>query len=132
VTVDTIIELPGRGIVLVRRRHPPPGWAIPGGFVDYGETVVAAARREAREETGLDVVLGELLHVYSDPRRDRRGHTVSVVFIGSADGTPRAGDDAAEAGVFDEGGLPHPLAFDHAQVLRDYFVFRRTGRRPAP
>ena len=132
VTVDTIIELPRRGIVLIRRRHPPPGWALPGGFVDYGESVACAARREAREETGLDVALRELFYVYSDPRRDRRGHTVSVVFIASADGTPRADDDAAEAGVFDEGALPSPLAFDHAEVLRDYFAFRRTGQRPTP
>jgi 8-oxo-dGTP diphosphatase len=131
-TVDIIIELPSRGIVLIRRRNPPHGWAIPGGFVDYGEAVPDAARREAAEETSLTVTLSELFHVYSDPHRDARGHTVSVVYIARADGTPRAADDAAAAGVFDETTLPSPLAFDHAAILADYFRYLRTGRRPAP
>ena len=100
VTVDAIIEIDG-GIVLVRRRNPPPGWALPGGFVEPGETVAAAARREAKEETGLDVELTELLGVYSDPKRDPRGlFTVGTVFIGHASGLPEGGDDAAEARVF--------------------------------
>ncbi len=129
-TVDTIIELAAGGIVLVRRRNPPPGWALPGGFMDYGETAEAAARREAREETGLEVALTELFHVYSDPRRDPRQHTVGVVFIGQAAGTPRAGDDAAEARVCTAATLPAPLAFDHGQILADYFEYRRSGRRP--
>ena len=128
-TVDVIIEVPD-GIVLVRRRFPPPGWALPGGFVEYGETVAAAARREAREETGLDVALTELFNVYSDPHRDPRRHTIATVFIGRAVGRPVAADDAAEAGVFSSGALPGPLAFDHEQILADYFAYKRTGRRP--
>jgi len=128
-TVDAIIEVPG-GIVLIRRRNPPPGWALPGGFVDYGETVAAAAVREAREETGLEVALTELFHVYSDPQRDPRQHTVATVFIGTAAGVPVGGDDAAEAAVFTAESLPSPLAFDHALILDDYFIYKRTGRRP--
>jgi ADP-ribose pyrophosphatase YjhB (NUDIX family) len=130
-TVDVLIEV-GDGIVLVRRRHEPHGWAIPGGFVDYGECVEDAARREMREETGLEVELTELFGVYSDPARDARGHTVSTVYVGRADGTPRAADDAAEAGIFGEQDLPTPLVFDHPRVLADYFHFCRTGERPAP
>ena len=128
-TVDAIIEIPG-GIVLIRRRNPPPGWALPGGFVDYGETVAAAAVREAREETGLEVTLTELFHVYSDPARDPRRHTIATVFIGTATGVPVGGDDAAEAGVFSAQSLPSPLAFDHARILDDYFTYKRTGHRP--
>jgi ADP-ribose pyrophosphatase YjhB (NUDIX family) len=131
-TVDIIIELPGGGIVLIRRRNPPPGWAIPGGFIDRGETAPDAARREASEETGLRVELRELFHVYSDPRRDARGHTISVVYIGEASGLPIAADDAAEAGVFHEGNLPGEIAFDHARILSDYFTYKRCGRRPSP
>ena len=128
-TVDTVIELP-RGIVLVRRRNPPPGWALPGGFVDYGESLPAAAVREAQEETGLTVDLVELFQVYSDPRRDPRKHTVSAVFVARASGEPVGGDDAAEAQVFTEDSLPQELAFDHGQILADYFDYKRTGRRP--
>jgi 8-oxo-dGTP diphosphatase len=128
-TVDAIIEVPD-GIVLIRRRNPPPGWALPGGFVDYGETLAAAAVREAREETGLDVQLTELFHVYSDPARDPRRHTIATVFIGRASGAPVAGDDAAEAAVFMPEALPSPLAFDHGRILDDYFTYKRTGRRP--
>ena len=130
-TVDIIIELAAGGIVLIERRNPPPGWAIPGGFIDYGESARDAACREAAEETRLTVSLRELFHVYSDPARDARGHTLSVVYIASAPGTPRAADDAAAAGVFQEGNLPSPLAFDHARILEDYFKYRRTGQRPA-
>ncbi|HWP94371.1 MAG TPA: NUDIX domain-containing protein [Gammaproteobacteria bacterium] len=131
---DVIIELadrPGRPVVLIRRRHPPEGWAIPGGFVEVGETAEAAAVREAREETGLSVTLKVLLGVYSDPRRDPRGHTVTVVYVGEARGEPSAGDDAAQLGVFDPYDPP-PLAFDHALVLGDYRVFRETGQLPTP
>lgn len=119
-TVDIIIELPD-GIVLIKRKNPPHGWAIPGGFVDYGETVEQAAVREAKEETGLDVTLIRQFHVYSDPKRDTRKHTLSVVFIATADGKPKADDDAEDAGVFDRTTLPPALCFDHDRILDDYF-----------
>ena len=130
-TVDVVIELadrPGRPVVLIERRNPPPGHALPGGFVDVGETVEAAAVREAREETGLEVRLTRLLGVYSDPARDPRGHTVSVVYVGEARGEPRAGDDAAGILVCDA-TQPPPLAFDHALILADYAGSRR-GLQP--
>jgi len=121
--VDIIIQIKGSPdrIVLIKRRNPPVGWAIPGGFVDYGETVEEAAMREALEETSLTVNLLRQFHVYSDPQRDPRGHTISVVFIGSAHGTPVGADDAAEARVFEQNALPAALAFDHRQILSDYF-----------
>ena len=128
-TVDTIIEVAG-GIVLIKRRFEPHGWALPGGFVDYGETLEAAAVREAREETGLAVTLAEQFYAYSDPVRDPRRHTIATVFIGRATGSPRAADDAAEAGVFTRATLPEPLAFDHALILADYFRYKETGIRP--
>ena len=123
-TVDIIIQTEG-GIVLIERRNPPHGWAIPGGFLDWGETVEACAIREAREETGLAVRLEELFYVYSDPRRDPRHHTVTTVFIASASGLPVAADDARSARVFTADCLPHPLAFDHGQILDDYFRYCR-------
>lgn len=119
-TADAVIELQGEGIVLVRRRHFPFGWAIPGGFVEYGESVEETARREALEETGLEIELRGLLGVYSAPGRDPRGHTVATVFVATAQGTPRPGDDAAEVGVFAPDSLPADMAFDHAQILQDY------------
>jgi 8-oxo-dGTP diphosphatase len=128
--VDIIIELDSGGIVLIRRKNPPPGWALPGGFIDYGESAEAAAIREAQEETLLNVQLVELLHVYSDPKRDPRQHTMSAVFIAKATGVPHGADDAQEAAVFTEQNLPTPLAFDHAHILRDYFTYKRTGQRP--
>ncbi len=128
-TVDVIIET-GGGIVLIERRFEPFGWAIPGGFIEYGESAEAAACREALEETGLVVELTEQFHTYSDPGRDPRKHTIAVVFLGKADGHPRGGDDAARADRFSEGALPRPLAFDHERVLADYFRYRATGRRP--
>jgi 8-oxo-dGTP diphosphatase len=131
VSVDLVIELedrPGRPVVLIRRRHPPLGHALPGGFVDIGETVEQAAVREAREETGLDVTLGDLLGVYSDPARDSRGHTVTIVYVARARGEPIAGDDAAEILVTDPASPP-PLAFDHGRILGDYLARRRTGGR---
>ncbi len=131
-TVDVVILLPGDRVVLVRRKYPPPGWALPGGFVELGETVEAAAVREAREETGLDVTLEELLYVYSDPRRDPRRHTLSVVFLGRASGEPVGADDAAEARAFPWTQLPSPLAFDHADILGDARRFLLTGARRRP
>ncbi len=128
-TVDVIIEI-DRRIVLIRRKNPPPGWAIPGGFVDVGENIRDAAVREALEETGLEVTLTALLGVYSEPDRDPRQHTISTVFVGTAEGVPQGMDDAAEAALFTEEALPEPIAFDHAKILADYFLFRKTGARP--
>lgn len=122
-TVDIIIEH-GGGVVLIKRKNPPPGWAIPGGFVDYGESLEAAAKREAKEETGLDVTLIRQFHTYSEPGRDPRRHTVSTVFIAKSDGRLMAGDDAAEAGVFTKDTLPDLIAFDHRDILEDYFTGR--------
>jgi 8-oxo-dGTP diphosphatase len=120
-TVDVVIHAAGRGIVLVERKNPPHGWALPGGFVDYGEICEAAAVREAKEETGLDVVLTALLGVYSDPARDPRGHTLSVVYTAQAldAGRLAAGDDAAKAAFFALDALP-ALAFDHGRILEDF------------
>jgi AmmeMemoRadiSam system protein A len=129
---DVLIEVTPRRVVLIRRRNPPPGWAIPGGFIEVGETAEIAAAREAFEETGLEVELTELFHVYSDPRRDPRQHTLSVVYIGAASGEPLAGDDAVDARAFAEDELPADLAFDHDRILADYFRYRRSGERPAP
>lgn len=131
-TVDIIIELAGGAIVLIERKNPPHGWALPGGFVDYGESLENAARREAQEETSLEVNLTEQFYAYSDPARDPRHHTISTVFIATATGAPRGADDAKRAQAFIETNLPSPLVFDHAQILCDYFLFKRTGRRPRP
>jgi len=124
-TVDIIIEVEGRGIVLIKRKNPPLGWAIPGGFVDYGESLEDAAMREAKEESGLDVTLIRQLHTYSRPDRDPRHHAISTVFIARAAGTPVAADDAAEIGLFTRYHLPHPIVFDHREILEDYF-WRKT------
>ena len=121
--VDLVIELldrPGRPIVLIERRNPPHGWALPGGFVDYGETLEAAAMREAREETSLVITNLQQFRAYSDPRRDPRQHNISVVFTAQARGVPRAGDDAGRAGLFSLDELPTPLCFDHGRILGDY------------
>ena len=130
ITVDIIIEIDERGIVLIERKNPPHGWALPGGFVDYGESLEKAAVREAREETSLEVHLVEQFHTYSDPGRDPRHHTASSVFIARASGNPRGADDAKRAQLFRESDLPSPIVFDHAQILRDYFHYRKTGKRP--
>ena len=118
-TVDIIIEISG-GLVLIERKNPPYGWALPGGFVDYGESLEQAAIREAKEETGLDVKLVRQLHTYSDPARDKRFHTISTVFIATAQGIPKGQDDAKQAKIFYRDNLPR-LAFDHTQILTDYF-----------
>lgn len=130
-TVDVIIEIDG-GIVLIERAHEPVGWALPGGFMDYGESPEDAARREVMEETGLEVELLELLSVYGAPDRDPRQHNVSVVYVGRATGIPVGGDDAARAGIFALGELPSPLCFDHSQIVEDYRRFRERGERPKP
>jgi 8-oxo-dGTP diphosphatase len=129
-TVDILIEMtdrPGRPIVLIERKYPPHGWALPGGFVDVGERLEQAAIREAREETALCVQLLALLGCYSDPARDPRGHTVSAVYVGTASGQPQAQDDARNLRVCDPAACP-PLAFDHATIIADYLRYRDTGQ----
>lgn len=128
-TVDVIIERPDGEVVLVRRRFPPLGWALPGGFVEAGEPLETAAVREAREETGLEVSLVEQFFTYSDPRRDPRRHTIATVFLARADGDPQGGDDAAEARAFALDALPEALCFDHGAILSDYRRYRRSGIR---
>ena len=134
-TTDIIIELKDRAdvpIVLIRRKNPPHGWALPGGFVDVGESLEHAAVREAEEETALRVTIKLLLGCYSDPTRDPRGHTASAVYVAEAVGEPQAQDDAAGVAIFSPEGLPSPLAFDHARILRDYLIWRQQGKLPSP
>ncbi|MGB9719928.1 MAG: NUDIX domain-containing protein [bacterium] len=119
-TVDIIIEIEN-GIILIKRKNPPYGWAIPGGFIDYGESAESAAIREAKEETNLDIFDLKQFHVYSDPKRDPRFHTISIVFLAKGNGIPKAKDDAIEIGIFDRDNLPEEIAFDHRQILNDYF-----------
>ena len=131
-TVDIIIEMASGShgvmgqrkegnIVLIERKNPPFGWALPGGFVDYGESLEVAAIREAEEETCLKVRLLYQLGAYSAPTRDPRFHTISVVFVASATGAPKAADDAKDVGIFSRDSLPENLAFDHGEILQDYF-----------
>lgn len=131
IAADILIELvdqAGRPLVLIQRRHPPLGWAIPGGFVDLGETMEQAAIREAREETSLEVGLIALLGLYSNPARDPRGHTVSAVYVAEARGEPLARDDALALGLFQLDCLPASLVFDHGMVLEDYRRYKQDGR----
>jgi 8-oxo-dGTP diphosphatase len=132
-TVDIIIELidrPHRPIILIERKNSPFGWAIPGGFVDYGESVETAAIREAAEEVSLQVELIEQFQVYSDPNRDPRKHTLSVVFLATAKGEPQAADDAKTIGIFHDWDVPPNLCFDHDKILQDYWQYRHYGLRP--
>lgn len=129
--MDIIIEMktPGgkKGIVLIERKNPPFGWALPGGFVDYGESLEHAAVREALEETSLKVNLLYQLGTYSDPRRDPRLHTISTVFVAEAGGRPGARDDARNIEVFGHHEIDFPLAFDHGKILADYFERSKRG-----
>lgn len=128
-TIDIIIRYRG-GIVLIERKNYPHGWALPGGFVDIGESLEDAAVREAKEETSLDVILLEQFYAYSKPDRDPRFHTVSVVFIGDGKGELKGRDDARRAQVFTADNLPEQIAFDHREILNDYFYYLKTGRKP--
>ncbi|MBD2326498.1 NUDIX domain-containing protein [Alkalinema sp. FACHB-956] len=131
--VDIIIELidrPDRPIILIERHYEPLGWAIPGGFMDYGESAETTARREAMEEVGLAVELVDLLGFYSDPSRDQRQHVVTLVYIATATGEPKAGDDAKNSAIVPVHQIPKNLCFDHDLVLRDYLNYRHYGMRP--
>lgn len=132
-TVDIIIEIERKdkrtGIVLIERKNPPHGWALPGGFVDYGESLEEAALREAKEETSLDIRLSYQMHTYSNPERDPRKHTITTVYVATARGKPEAHDDAADIGVFLPEEIEMPLAFDHEQIIRDYLEQR--GKKPS-
>jgi 8-oxo-dGTP diphosphatase len=125
-TVDIIIEIEG-GIVLIERRNEPFGWALPGGFVDYGETLEQAAVREAREETSLEVSRLRLVGCYSDPARDPRMHTISTVFAAVGAGVPLAADDAASLQVFPLNDQPDRLCFDHKKIIGDYIQMKKNG-----
>ena len=122
-TVDIIIEI-NAGIILIERKNPPHGWALPGGFVDYGESLESCAIREAREETSLDIKLTEQFHSYSEPDRDPRHHTVTTVFIARAAGVPKAADDAKNLDIFTKSALPKPVVFDHKKIIKDYFRYK--------
>ena len=131
ITVDAIIETKDGSIVLIERKNPPPGWALPGGFVDPGESLAQAVRREAEEETSLKVEVIQLFHIYSRPWRDPRGDTVSAVYYCKAEGEPAGGDDAASADTFPPDCLPGEMAFDHGKILEHFLKWKRTGIKPS-
>ncbi len=131
VATDIIIEYQD-GIVLIERKNEPHGWALPGGFVDVGESLENAAAREAREETSLDVTLRELFYAYGKPSRDPRGHGISIVYIAEGAGILAAADDAKSARVFTFDTLPDRMVFDHREIVADYYTFIQTGERPVP
>lgn len=126
-TVDIIIEIED-GIVLIERKNEPKGWALPGGFVDYGEMLEDAAIREALEETSIRITGLKLLGCYSDPARDTRQHTISTVFVAQGTGLPKAGDDAARAVVCQLAELQPNLCFDHDGIIRDYLEKKSAGQ----
>lgn len=121
-TVDAVVEVDGKILLVKRMKEPFSGyWALPGGFVECGETVEQAVKREVGEETGMKIVVNDVLGIYSRPDRDPRGHVVSVCFTASARGEPEGGDDAREAGLFERGRLAGmKLAFDHNQIIKNY------------
>lgn len=127
-TVDIIIQI-NDGIVLIERKNPPYGWALPGGFVEWGETLEEAAIREAEEETGLKIQLICQFYTYSSPSRDPRFHAISTVYIAKAEGTPHAADDAKSIGIFKKESLPHPIVFDHKRIIEDYFLYKDSLER---
>jgi 8-oxo-dGTP diphosphatase len=133
-TCDILIEIDGKpgALVFIERKNEPKGFALPGGFVDEGEFVADAAVREAKEETSLDVELIELFHVYSNPKRDPRKHTMSTSFIARAKGEPTGGDDAVRCIVCKPDELPGKLVFDHDVIVSDYLTYKQTGKRPPP
>jgi 8-oxo-dGTP diphosphatase len=119
VTVDAVVRDDSGAVLLIKRRNPPLGWALPGGFVDVGETLESAVARELTEETGLSVRSLRQFHTYSDPARDPRHHTVSTVFLVEASGIPTANDDALDAAFFSPHALPQPVVFDHARIIAE-------------
>ncbi|MBN1290940.1 MAG: NUDIX hydrolase [Candidatus Latescibacteria bacterium] len=126
-TADVIVEINGK-ILLIKRKNPPYGWAIPGGFIDYGESAEDAALLEIKEETGIELSRITQFRCYSAPDRDPRSHTITVVFIAQSQEQPIAGDDALETGLFEQDNLPSPIVFDHAEILRDYLVSRTSKK----
>lgn len=123
-SVDAIIDMGAGLIVLIERQNEPHGWALPGGFVDQGECLEDAVIREVKEETGLDIEIVRQFHTYSDPKRDPRQQSISTVFVTRGKGTPKASSDAKAVNLYHQFNLPENIAFDHRQILDDYFLNR--------